>query len=42
MLPEPDQSPADLEKDLIRRPGANGDSPTLADAFLSHEHDPPI
>ena len=42
MLPEPDQSPADLEKDLIRRPGANGDSPTLADAILSHEHDPPI
>ncbi|HEX9515156.1 MAG TPA: hypothetical protein VF940_03160 [Streptosporangiaceae bacterium] len=42
MLPEPDQSPADLEKDLIRRPGANGDSPTLADAMLSHEHDPPI
>jgi hypothetical protein len=43
MLPEPDnESPADLDKDLIRRPGPNGDSPTLADAILRREHDPPI
>jgi len=43
MLPEPDdESPADREKDLVRRPGPNGDSPTLADAILSREHDPPI
>jgi hypothetical protein len=43
MLPASDgESPADLEKDLIRRPGPNGDSPTLADAILRLEHDPPI
>jgi hypothetical protein len=43
MLPEPDnESPADLDKDLIRRSGRNGDSPTLADAILRREHDPPI
>jgi hypothetical protein len=43
MLPaSDDESPADLEKDLIRRPGPNGDSPTLADAILRREHDPPI
>jgi hypothetical protein len=43
MLPEPDnESPADLDTDLIRRPHRNGDSPTLADAILRREHDPPI
>jgi hypothetical protein len=43
MLPASNgKSPADLEKDLIRRPGPNGDSPTLADAILRREHDPPI
>jgi hypothetical protein len=43
MLPaSDDESRADLEKDLIRRPGPNGDRPTLADAILRHEHDPPI
>jgi hypothetical protein len=43
MLPEPgNESAADLDKDLIRRPGPNGDSPTLADAILRREHDPPI
>jgi hypothetical protein len=43
MLPESDgDSPADLEKDLIRRPGTNGYSPALADAILRREHDPPI
>jgi hypothetical protein len=43
MLPEPGhESPAHLEKDLIRRPGPNGDRPTLADRILSREHDPPI
>ncbi len=43
MLPTSNgESPADLEKDLIRRPGPNSDSPTLADAILRREHDPPI
>jgi hypothetical protein len=43
ILPTSDgESPADLEKDLIRRPGPNSDSPTLADAILRREHDPPI
>jgi hypothetical protein len=43
MLTEADnESVADLEKDLVGRHGANGDSSTLADVILSHEHDPPI
>jgi len=43
MLSEPDdESSADREKDLIRRPGPDDDSPTLADAILGSEHDPPI
>jgi hypothetical protein len=43
MLTEPDnESGAAPETNLVRRPGANGDSPTLADVILSHEHDPPI
>lgn len=43
MLPESgDEAPADPHDELIRRPGANGDSPTLADVILRHEHDPPI
>jgi len=43
MLPERDnESPADLDKVLIRKSGRNGDSPTLADAILRREHDPPI
>jgi hypothetical protein len=43
MLPESgDESPVDLEKDLIRKPSSNGDRPTLADATLSREHNPPI
>jgi hypothetical protein len=44
MLPEPgNQSAADLEKDLIRRPSPNGDGPALADAIpRRREHDPPI
>jgi hypothetical protein len=37
-----DESGAELETNLVRRHGANGDSPTLADVILSHEHDPPI
>ncbi len=42
-LPERDnESPADLDKVLIRKSGRNGDSPTLADAILRREHDPPI
>lgn len=27
---------------LIRTPGVNGDTPTLADDLLRHEHDPPV
>jgi hypothetical protein len=43
MLPESDnEAPADPHNDLIRRPGVNRDRPTLADAILRHEHDPPI
>jgi hypothetical protein len=43
VLPEPGDGPrADAEHDLIRRPSADGDSPTLADAILRHEHDPPV
>jgi hypothetical protein len=43
VLPErDDESPADVEKHLIRRPSADGNSPTLADAILRREHDPPI
>jgi hypothetical protein len=29
------------ESDLIRRPGAAGDYPTLADELLDDEHNPP-
>jgi len=37
-----DESGAKSETNLVRRYGANGDSPTLGDVILSHEHDPPI
>jgi hypothetical protein len=41
MLPSGDERPSAGEPDLIRRPGANGDYPTLADELLGDEHDPP-
>jgi hypothetical protein len=40
MLPSGDESAG--EPDLIRRPGADDDRPTLADELLGDEHDPPI
>lgn len=41
MLSSGEGPPAD-ELDLIRRPGADGDDPTLADELLDQEHDSPI
>jgi hypothetical protein len=41
MLPSGDEQPSG-EPDLIRRPDASGDYPTLADELLGDEHDPPI
>jgi hypothetical protein len=41
MLSQEDAPGAD-EPDLARRPGVDGDYPTLADELLRDEHDPPI
>jgi hypothetical protein len=35
-------APGAERPDLVRRPGADGDYPTLADELLRDEHDPPI
>ncbi len=41
VLPAGDDPERD-RTDLVRRPGADGDEPTLADDLLRDEHDPPI
>jgi hypothetical protein len=41
MLPSADEPPPADEPDLLRRPDASNDYPTLADEILGDEHDPP-
>jgi hypothetical protein len=42
MLSQEDGPSGAGETDLVRRPGVDGDYPTLADNLLRDEHDPPI
>jgi hypothetical protein len=42
MTPQQDQPSGGGKTDLVRRPGVDGDYPTLADDLLREEHDPPI
>lgn len=42
MLSQEGSPPGADEPDLVRRPGVDGDYPTLADELLRDEHDPPI
>lgn len=42
MLSQEESPPRAGEPDLVRRPGVDGDYPTLADELLRDEHDPPI
>lgn len=41
MLPSGGKRSSAGGPDLIRRPGADGDYPTVADELLGDEHDPP-